>query len=223
MPRGVRRGEALAEAAVLYQQGLNTAEIAAQLDVSPQTVLRRLRAAGLRIRGPRDWAAKLMKPMDLRVQEMATQGHTVREIAEELGEQEEALRRRMVRRGIPRQEAKPRPEHNHFWQGGRTVDERGYVLIHRPDHPYATEAGYVREHRLVMEAQLGRYLLPTEVVDHIDGVTDHNDPSNLRVFASNADHLRATLTGRRRSTPQPPIQPALPTPPVSGSGAAPSP
>ena len=39
-------------------------------------------------------------------------------------------------------------------------------------------------------------LQPGEVVDHIDGDMRNNDPSNLRVFASNADHLRATLTGK---------------------------
>lgn len=44
--------------------------------------------------------------------------------------------------------------------------------------------------------KLGRPLERTEVVDHIDGCTFHNDPSNLRVFASNADHLKATITGK---------------------------
>ena len=43
---------------------------------------------------------------------------------------------------------------------------------------------------------LGRYLDPSEVVDHIDGLHLHNAPANLRVFGSNADHLRATITGK---------------------------
>jgi hypothetical protein len=51
------------------------------------------------------------------------------------------------------------------------------------------------EHRLVLEQTLGRYLLPEEVVDHIDGLTLHNAPENLRLFASNADHLSATKAG----------------------------
>jgi hypothetical protein len=46
-----------------------------------------------------------------------------------------------------------------------------------------------------MEQKLGRYLRPEEVVDHVDGLTLHNDPKNLRLFASNADHLTATLSG----------------------------
>jgi hypothetical protein len=39
-------------------------------------------------------------------------------------------------------------------------------------------------------------LQPGEVVDHIDGDVRNNEPSNLRVFSSNAEHLRATLKGK---------------------------
>jgi hypothetical protein len=43
---------------------------------------------------------------------------------------------------------------------------------------------------------LGRELKKGEVVDHIDGNRKNNDPSNLRVFSSNAEHLRVTLKGK---------------------------
>jgi hypothetical protein len=52
------------------------------------------------------------------------------------------------------------------------------------------------EHRLVLETKLGRYLTDREVVDHVDGLHLHNDPSNLRLFDSNAAHLKATITGQ---------------------------
>lgn len=136
-------------------------------------------------------------PLDLELlRELAQQGLSTREIAPRLGCSEETVRRRMKELGLPRLPAKARPDRNHFWRGGRTQDKHGYWLVKVNDHPYATKGGYVREHRLVMEAVLGRYLRPGEVVDHIDGDTSNNDPSNLRVFASNADHLRATLTGK---------------------------
>jgi hypothetical protein len=51
------------------------------------------------------------------------------------------------------------------------------------------------EHRLVLEQKLGRYLLPSEVVDHVDGLTLHNSPENLRLFSSNAHHLAETKAG----------------------------
>ncbi|MBL4574426.1 MAG: HNH endonuclease [Gammaproteobacteria bacterium] len=44
-----------------------------------------------------------------------------------------------------------------------------------------------------MEVVLGRYLRPGEVVDHIDNHPRHNWPDNLRLFDSNAEHLRQTL------------------------------
>ena len=75
-------------------------------------------------------------------------------------------------------------------------DGKGYFLIYAPDHPMADGNRRVREHRLVMEQTLGRYLLPQEVVDHIDGDTENNRPSNLRIFPNNGAHLAATLAGR---------------------------
>lgn len=92
---------------------------------------------------------------------------------------------------------------NPSWKGGRTKDPDGYVLVRRKDHPAANSLGYVREHRLVMEKYLGRHLRPGEVVHHKNGVRDDNRLSNLRLFASNADHLRSELSGRRpRHTPE---------------------
>jgi len=97
----------------------------------------------------------------------------------------------MKRHDIPRLPAEKR------YRESRIFDKSGYVLVRVPKgHPGRTKAGYVREHRLLMEQQLGRQLLTTEVVDHIDGNKSNNDLSNLRLFATNSDHLRETLAGR---------------------------
>ena len=85
---------------------------------------------------------------------------------------------------------------NPAWKGGRVRDTDGYILIHRPDHPYATSHGYVREHRLVAEQVLGRYLLPSEVVHHKNDETADNAPDNLKVYETNAKHLAETLAGK---------------------------
>lgn len=91
---------------------------------------------------------------------------------------------------------------NHQYVSGRRIDPDGYVLVTAPvDHPYARQRSgrkqgkLIFEHRLNLEKKLGRYLLPTEVVDHIDGLTLHNDPTNLRLFSCNGEHLYETTTG----------------------------
>lgn len=93
-------------------------------------------------------------------------------------------------------------EDNHQYVSGRRIDLDGYVLVTAPpNHPYARKRpnrnGCIMfEHRLIMEKHLGRYLLPDEVVDHIDGLTLHNDPENMRIFPVNGLHLRETISGR---------------------------
>lgn len=89
------------------------------------------------------------------------------------------------------------------WTGGR-VKVKGYWYVYSPGHPFARKGvPYVLEHRLVMEAKLRRYLLPGEVVHHIDANRENNIPENLIVFGSNAKHLKHELTGRvPKWTPQ---------------------
>lgn len=64
----------------------------------------------------------------------------------------------------------------------------GYVYIRSPSHPNRTKLGYVLEHRLVMEAHIGRLLDPKEAVHHKDNNTFNNDLSNLELCSSNGKH-----------------------------------
>lgn len=72
------------------------------------------------------------------------------------------------------------------WTGGRKNKrgkKGGHILAYAPNHPNADRVGYVAEHRLVVERDLGRYLSQDEHVHHIDGDPQNNDLSNLAVVS----------------------------------------
>lgn len=76
---------------------------------------------------------------------------------------------------------------NPNWSGGRTINH-GYVLILSPEHPNGDVYGYVKEHRLVMEKHLGRYLTRDEQIHHRDHNRSNNDILNLMYFPNNVEH-----------------------------------
>lgn len=128
---------------------------------------------------------------------MYEQGKTLEEVAEALGSNltrcSDAIR---AAGGTVKKAGPPCGERNPSWNGGRTVDKGGYILVRVPAHPGANHCGYVREHRLVMEKKLGRPLTDTEVVHHVNGVTDDNRPENLELFPTNGEHLAHELKGK---------------------------
>ena len=131
------------------------------------------------------------------VRAMTERGARLKEIAAKYGCSRQTILTRMNEAGIQAHPPHSNPgELNPAWKGGKYSDGKGYVLVYAPGHPFADCNRRVREHRLVMEQVLGRYLRPEEVVDHIDGNGMNNDPSNLRVFPNNSVHLAHTLAGR---------------------------
>ena len=74
-------------------------------------------------------------------------------------------------------------ENNPSWKGGKTIDKRGYILIYSPK-------GYLREHRFVIEKQIGRYLTKKEVAHHINKIKDDNRPQNLMAFKNHSIHRK---------------------------------
>lgn len=77
---------------------------------------------------------------------------------------------------------------NSSWKGGRRISNCGYVLIYAPDRSTRSD-NYALEHRIVMEDFLGRRLLDSEIVHHINGNKTDNRITNLELM-SLADHTR---------------------------------
>lgn len=82
---------------------------------------------------------------------------------------------------------------------GNLFDDKGYVLIERPlDHPgRISKVGKVksriREHILVMEKMLGRYLYSYEKVHHKNGIKADNKPDNLELWVrKHSDGVRVS-------------------------------
>ena len=73
------------------------------------------------------------------------------------------------------------------WKGGKNIDIRGYVRIYKPNHPKASSAGYVYEHRQEMERFLNRSIKSHEHIHHLNGNKLDNQIENLSLV-SNPEH-----------------------------------
>lgn len=88
-------------------------------------------------------------------------------------------------------------EDNPAWKGGvMTRSAKGnyigprYIRCPKEWQSMARADGYIMEHRLVMAQWVGRTLLRTEVVNHINRNPRDNRRANLEMYPSNGDHKR---------------------------------
>ena len=71
------------------------------------------------------------------------------------------------------------------------MNKDGYIQVLDPRKH--TGCRYSMEHRLVIANHLGRDLLPTEVVHHMNGIRHDNRLGNLCLLAPGAKHESQTL------------------------------
>lgn len=86
---------------------------------------------------------------------------------------------------------------NPNFNGGRYVDDKGYIRVLKPEHPFSN-SGYVYEHRLVLEKVVDRFLQPWETVHHINEIKIDNRPKNL-YLTTIPEHSAIHREGKRQS------------------------
>ncbi len=90
---------------------------------------------------------------------------------------------KIVRHGkvLNKQKSSARPKTTYSFQL-----RNGYRYVKRPEWDKAKS-----EHRVVMEELLGRSILPTESVHHINGKRYDNSPQNLFLFHTHSAHKQS--------------------------------
>jgi len=89
-------------------------------------------------------------------------------------------------------------EKHYHWKGGKIKNWAGYIETYQPNHPFCSKRKYVKEHRLVMEKYLKRFLKPTEVVHHKNGNITDNRIKNLKLCSKSSEHNKFHLIPRNK-------------------------
>lgn len=79
--------------------------------------------------------------------------------------------------------------------GHKKSRKDGYNYIYFPDHPKSTKDGYIMEHILVMECNIGRWLKEDEIVHHKNHIRDDNRIENLQLMTF-SEHARLHMLER---------------------------
>jgi hypothetical protein len=197
----------LSDIAMMYREQKFTMRQIAQIKgCDAMTISRHLKKQGVSARRPNiDWGdlARLY----------VVEEHSVQEIAKLKGTQPRIVRNHLASIGIDTRSKSQgqliswqygrrkercilHGERSPLWKGERLRTHQGYILCWAPWHPYAHRHGRIYEHRLVVEEQLGRYLMPWEIVHHKNGIKDDNRFENLEVMPSQAEHLPSIMVRR---------------------------
>lgn len=167
-----------------WKSGDSLAALARRHGGDPVTVRNALLRAGVDTnrKRPKFWTPEREKWLV----EQRLSGRTIKSIADEVGYSDASIGIRLRRLlPVPQRQG----ENHHSWRGGRTKNADGYTLVTpTPEEvllcpPMAN--GYVLENRLVMAKALGRPLLKTETVHHIDGDHANADLGNLQLRQGN--------------------------------------
>jgi len=121
------------------------------------------------------------------IEKLYRAGTSMVAIASRFDISDNAVRRRLIKLGVPLRNPHL-SEHSSNWKGGRRITKNGYVEVLNPDYRNTSKSYYIHEHRLVWEKTYGKKIPKGYVVHHLNGVKDDNRPENL-VAMKIGEHL----------------------------------
>lgn len=166
-----------------YNSGRSALSLSKEHRCSTWAILNILTTAGIAIR--RTQAQTKLTPVEQEeIKALYLSGLTMKETGEKTGRMEATVLRtlRLKFPEIIRPKTGPGSPH---WRGGRSLHHSGYYYIRLelsdPMYGMADKNGCVAEHRLVLARKIGRPLLKTETVHHINGDRNDNRLENLEL------------------------------------------
>lgn len=169
----------------LHNQGLGITELSRRFGGSPSSVYEAILRKGGKILSGITSRKVLAPDTEKKICELYTQGMSQEKIGSLVHFDQTVISRVLRDNGIPARNGAPFGAAHQNWKGGRTKNSSGYWLIHIEKSDVMAsmclKGGYILEHRLNLARKIGRPLLRSETVHHIDGDPSNNHPENLQL------------------------------------------
>lgn len=170
--------------------------IASECNVNKTTILNHLKKNKIKIKSSTDYTFLDKKPyMDKKWMEKEYSNKTTTMIARKCNVSTSIILKWLKRFNIKIRSRNERMsgKFHHSFEGNSFLSN-GYKNIYCPNHPrihrLKNKRPYVKEHIIIMEKHLKRFLNKGEEIHHMDGNKLNNDINNLKLFKSSSDHIK---------------------------------